>query len=457
MNVNAQRVYARTLLLLTPRLVAVPLVVMVIAGVVAAVWVRVRTAFTQRGGRAAVIAGGWHWALAASVVATGVLFLVVGGSLTESLFGALDAARELGNTRVGVRAIQPTKSLLSRMKALPGIEGLAVEVYGGPIAEVDETWASGVPPSGVFYGVDADIGGSGLSLWHQPTLAQGRDIQRDSLDEVVVGSQLAERYGLHMHDILRIRDDVFIVVGIREPRIYGMTEDYNWRADVSLEAYRRIAGGSFALDTIALFVPSAEREEDRQGFLQNLAGRYPGVTVLSLDAQVDAVAAAYPLVTGLSAGTQQELSRRARFLYSIGLAVLVMCVTVLIGGAITGAVSLDLRERRERISLEVIMGAGEGRILSAYALDAVMWCLLAGSAGALAAEWLIAQANSWIADSGRNLPLLLPSTTVYVLALVWGAVIGVLVAIPPVLRELVVDPRRASACPNIRVHEGADA
>jgi len=454
MNVYAQRVYARTFFFLTSRLGIVALVVALVSGALAAIWVLLGGWLRQRRSQWGATGQGMHWAIVVLVVGIGTCLLIMGGAVTESLYASLDEVRQVALRRVGVRLHRPSMSVLPRLGILPGVEGLAVEAYGGAVNENEEGWGDRLPPSGVFYGVDSESGGPGMSLWHRTGLWQGRGIRRGSLDEAVVGFDLAEFHDLQVGDPLKIRGREFTVVGIRRRCVYGMPGDSNWRVDVSLEAMRRLTHQPYALDSIALFVPPVEQEDRREVFLSDLSGRVPEGIVVSSAGQLDAVAVAYPLVFPLAADQQGEMARRARFMYSLAYLVLVVLVSLVMGSAIWAAVSLYVIQQRGRTALEMILGMGAGSILSDQTLNAASWSLVGAILGGLAAWWLIRLANVWIAGSGMDLPFLLASPRLFVVAATWSAVLTIVVAFLPVLHGLRNEPLEALIRPDFQSRKG---
>ena len=455
MNVYAQRVYARTFFFLTPRLGVVALVVALVSGALAAIWVLLGGWLRQRHSQWGAAGQEMHWAVAVLVVGIGICLLIMGGSVTESLYASLDEVRQVALRRVGVRLHRPSMSVLPRLGILPGVEGLAVEAYGGAVNEDEEGWGDSFPPSGVFYGVDSESGGPGMSLWHRTGLWQGRGLRPGSLDEAVVGFDLAEFHDLQIGDALEIRGREFTVVGIRRRCVYGMPGDYNWRVDVSLEAMRRLTHQPYALDSIALFVPPVEQEERREVFLSDLAGRVPeGIVVSSSADQLDAVAVAYPLVSPLAADQQGEMARLARFMYSIAYLVLVVLVSLVMGCAIWAAVALYVIRHQERTALEVILGVNDGSILSDQTLNAASWSLVGAILGGLAAWWITRLANVWIAVSGIDLPFLLASPRLFVVAAMWSIVLTIVVAFLPVLHGLRNEPLEALVRPDFQSRKG---
>ncbi len=456
LNVYGQRVYARTFFFLTPRLVVLGLGIALAAGVTAVAWLLLWARVRRSYGQLVAVGRGVHWAIAILVVGVGTCLLITGGSVTESLYASLDEVRQIAVRRVGVKLLRSGGSVLPRLAIVPGVEGLTAEAYGGAVDEDEEGWGDSLPPSGVLYGVASDAGGPAMSLWHRTGLSQGRELRGGSQDEAVVGFDLAEYHDLHVGDVLTIRESEFVVVGIRQRCSYGMPGDFNWRVDVSLEALRRVTHKPYALDSVALSVPPVEREERRSAFLLDLARRVPEGRVVSFDAQVDGVAARYPLVTPLASDQQGEMARRARFMYSIGYLILGIFASLVMGCVLWTAVALDVNQRRERTALEMALGAGESNILSELTLSAASRSVLGALAGALAAWWLARLANAWIADSGIGLPYLLASPRLFVVGAAWSVVLAILVAFLPALQGLRDDPLRVLVRADIQVRRGVE-
>jgi len=72
----------------------------------------------------------------------------------------------------------------------------------------------------------------------------------------------------------------------------------------------------------------------------------------------------------------------------------------------------------------------------------------------LAAWWLIRLANVWIAGSGMDLPFLLASPRLFVVAATWSAVLTIVVAFLPVLHGLRNEPLEALIRPDFQSRKG---
>jgi len=456
LNAYGQSAYARTFFFLTPRTVMLGLGLGLTVGIASAVWVLVDASLPRDSGQLRRVGRGLHWGLAVLVLASGTCLLVAGGSYRESLYSSLGEVRRIAARRVGLRLLRPSTSFLSRVSILPGVEGLTVEAYGGAVNEDEDGWGDRIPPSGVVYGLASDGGGPGMSLNERSGLWKGTGVQAHNQNEAVLGFDLAAYHQLDVGDTLTVRGSQFSVVGIRERCDQGVSAECNWRIDVSLDALRRITQNPQALDSVALFVPPVDREELREAFLLDLARRVPEAQVVSLGTQMDEVAAEYPMVTCLAADLQTESAQRARLMYSIGCVILAVALSVGMAATIWSAVGLDLHWQRERVALEMALGAAEGSILSAQALSAAAWSALGALAGAVTARWLVQAANALIDQLSMDVPRLLASARLLTVAGIWTVVLTILVALPPTLRGLKDDPLRLLVRAGIPTHEGAE-
>jgi hypothetical protein len=380
----------------------------------------------------------------------------MGGSVTESLYSSLREVRELAASRVGLRLLRPSGSVLYRLTAVPGVTGLTAEAYGGAVNEDEEGWGDSPLPSGVLYGVATDVGVVGMSFSERVGLLQGTEVPAHSQDEAVISFDLAETRQLGLGDVLTVKGSKFVLVGIREKCTRGMPSDCDRRVEISLEALRRLMLDPYALDSVALVVPPADEEEARETFLVDLASRIPEAEVVGLNAQLDEVGAQYPLVTPLAREEQAEQARRARFLYSTAYVVLGAFASLGMALTIWAAVGLDVNRRKERMALEMALGAAEGNILSEQALGAASWAVLGALVGVVLAVWSAGVANAWIAASGAYLPRLVPSARLLVVSAIWTIVLATLAAVLPALQGLRDDPLRLLVRAGVPSREGVE-
>jgi hypothetical protein len=264
LGLNAYTVHhqARTLFIITPRLVGGIVLLSLLVGLAAGVWPALWTRLRQRTRSSfSILHSPFSTGLAVLGVALATPGVMLIGSLVENLYCSLGEGQRVAANRIGLAATSygggHSESLAYALRRWPGILDVAVEAYGGAVVEDEERWIDRVPPSGVFYGLCPTLGivgrtdreKFGLGVPYRVGLWQGRVFQPGSLDEAVIGYDLAARQGLKVGDTLTIRDHDFTVVGIRQ-RLSLRMNDFNLRAEVSLEALRRVLGQPNAFGTI---------------------------------------------------------------------------------------------------------------------------------------------------------------------------------------------------------------
>jgi ABC-type antimicrobial peptide transport system permease subunit len=409
LGLNVYTIYhqARTLFIVTPRLaggvILLSGLVGLAAGVWPALWARLRPCPEQsrRERTRSPISAGLA-VLGVALVIPGVMLV---GSLVESLYCSLDESQRAAADRIGLvpasSQVAYYEPLADALRRWPGILGIAVEAYGGAIVEDEERWIDRLPPSGTFYGLcpalsrspdpersgdeesveESDREDFGLGVPYRVGLWQGRDLQPESLDEVVIGYDLAVQQGLEVGDTLAIRDHDFTVVGIRQRLVYGRMDDFNLRAEVSLEALRRVLGRPYAFGTITAFIPPAEREEDRELFLAHLVERFSGTAVVTVKDRLAETARDFPGVESLVAEDSDDTSLRARLLYFGWLAGVVIPLWGLAGLGVVSSLELSLAESRQEIQLRKLFGASDGDILARWLERAAAWGGIGGLMG----------------------------------------------------------------------------
>jgi hypothetical protein len=405
LGLNAYTIHhqARTLFIVTPRLAGGVVLLSGLVGLAAGVWPALWTRL--RAFRPSALPCSWLAVLGVALVTPGVMLI---GSLVESLYCSLDEGQRVAADRI---SLEPTslevayyEPLADSLRRWPGILGIAVEAYGGAIVEDEERWIDRLPPSGIVYGFrpalsitcpepcrgieGSERGDFGLGVPYRVGLWQGRVFQPESLDEAVIGYDLAARQGLRVGDTLVIRDHDFTVVGIRQRLVYGRMNDFNLRAEVSLEALRRVLGQPYAFGTITAFIPPAEREEDRELFLARLAERFSGTAVVTVKDRLAEIARGFPGMESLIVKSSDDTLLRARLLYLGLLAGVSIPLWGLAGLGIMSGLQLSVAESREEIQLRKLFGASDGDILARWLERAAFWGGLGGLMG-VASGWLV--------------------------------------------------------------------
>jgi ABC-type antimicrobial peptide transport system permease subunit len=380
LGLNAYTVHhqARTLFIATPRLAGGVILLSGLVGLAAGVWPALWARLRQLP-RSAISAG--LSVLGVALVIPGVMLV---GSLVESLYCSLDEGQRAAADRIGLEPISSGgayyEPLAAALRRWPGILGIAVEAYGGAIVEDEERWIDRLPP-GVIYGLFSDREDFGLGVPYRVGLWQGRDFQPESLDEAVIGYDLAVQQGLEVGDTLAIRDHDFTVVGIRQRLVYGRMDDFNLRAEVSLEALRRVLGRPYAFGTITAFIPPAEREEDRELFLAHLVERFSGTAVVTVKDRLAETARDFPGVESLVTEDSDDTLLRARLLYFGWLAGVAIPLWGLAGLGVVSGLELSLAESCQEIQLRKLFGASDGDIMARWLERAAAWGGIGGLMG----------------------------------------------------------------------------
>lgn len=434
LGLNAYTVHhqARTLFIVTPRLVGGVVLLSGLIGLAAGVWPALWTRFRPQT-RSPISVG--LAVLGVALVIPGVMLV---GSLVDNLYCSLDEGQRAAANRIGVEPVssgvayyEPLAAALGRW---PGILGIAVEAYGGAVVEDEERWMDRLPPSGIFYGLLPALSGVegsdredfGLGVPYRVGLWQGRDFRPGSLDEAVIGYDLAAQRGLEVGDTLVIRDHDFTVVGIRQRLIYGRMNDFNLRAEVSLEALRRVWGWPYAFGTITAFIPLAEREEDRELFLARLVERFSGTAVVTVKDRLAEIATDFPGVESLVVESSDDTLLRVRLLYLGWLAGVAIPLCALAGLGVVSSLELSLAERRQEIQLRKLFGASDGDILARWLERAALWGGMGGLMG-MGLGWLTIEAVLHSPFSILHPPLIITSrlvVTTWVVAVLLGVIAG---------------------------------
>jgi hypothetical protein len=377
--------------------------------------------------------------LGVALVIPGVMLV---GSLVESLYCSLEEGQRVAANRIGLAATSYgggySESLAYALRRWLGILDIVVEAYGGAIVEDEERWIDRLPPSGVFYGLrpalgiaeGTDRGKFGLGVPYRVGLWQGRVFQPGSLDEAVVGYDLAARQGLKVGDTLSIRDHDFTVVGIRQRLTYGRMKDFNLRAEVSLEALRRVLGQPNAFGTITAFIPPAEREEDRELFLARLVDRFSLTGVVMAKDRLAEIARGFPMMESLIVEDSDDTLLRARLLY-FGL--LAGVSIPLLGLAVLGMMSgleLSLAKSRQEIQVRKLFGASDGDILARWLERAAFWGGVGGLIG-MGAGWLSIEVVNLYTLTSQNPLTLIVTPRLVVTTVVVAVLLGVIAGLGP--------------------------
>jgi hypothetical protein len=215
-------------------------------------------------------------------------------------------------------------------------------------------------------------------------------------------------------------------------------DDFNLRAEVSLEALRRVLGQPHAFGTITAFIPPAEREEDRGLFLARLVDRFSLTWVITVKDRLAEIARGFPVMESLIVEDSDDTLLRARLLY-FGL--LAGVSIPLLGLAVLGMIStleLSLAKNRQEIQLRKLFGASDGDILVRWLERAAVWGGIGGLLG-MGAGWLSVEMVFHSPFSIFHAPLIVTPRLV-VMTVVVAVLLGVIAGLGPAWQAARLSP-----------------
>ena len=419
------------LFLITPRLAVGAIVFTVLMGVVAGVYpawqaARLNPVIALRGGDGSGYARNMILRLINRVrrstrtiltvggIAIGVFALVVLGSLSEYLNGFMDDALAGGENKVAIEAEAgvpfgySTARVVSR---IPGVREVIITGSGGSIEEED-TQGTG----GRFFGIDSPSGEYGLEMPMKAEFAQGRNLTPGSLDEVVVGADLAEKHDLRLGDTFTIRERDFTVVGIwkRFPRDLS---GFNSVAYISHDALGLVLKESAPISLMTVVLEPGADVHEVAGAIET---ELPGITATTASEIDEQIRPAFNILVGVMAG-----------LFSI--AVFVGSVSVI------NTMVIAVHERTREIGLKKALGAADTDILAEVLAYAGRLGGLGGIVGVVAA-WPVVLIINFYARTAGGFTILDLTPRLVVGAVVFSVMLGVISGLLPAWRAARLDP-----------------
>lgn len=355
-------------------------------------------------------------------VAVGIFALTVIGSLSEYLNGAMEAIETGSADSIAVFPGDPsTPYNATTRRVIERTEGVRSIVIGGWGGSIEEE-AEGDVQSETFYGIDSptgelDLGGSPFTdvrLW------KGRFLSPGSLDETVVGFDLAERRGLDVGSTLTIRDRDFTVVGIYERLPYAslVQPNTNTRAYVSMDARASLLGWPQGVggSITALVVP----DQDPQVVAERIKEQLPGIETF----------------------TVTEATQQIRQAFTIFILILSASgvLAIVVGGlSVINTMVMAVSERTREIGLKKAVGAGDPDILAEIVVDAGVVGGLGGLTG-LAFGWSTTQLINAVTTHLENLHVLQVTPRLAVGAIIFTILLGMCAGLYPAWRASRLDP-----------------
>jgi putative ABC transport system permease protein len=419
------------LFLITPRLAIGAIVFTVLMGVVAGVYpawqaARLDPVVALRGGTGIRYARNiilrlinrvrrsTRTILTVGGIAIGVFSLVVLGSLSEYLNGFMDDALAGSKGKVAIEAEEGVPfgySTARVVRRIPGVQEVIISGSGGSIEEED---TQGV--GGRFFGIDSPSGEYGLEMPMRVEFAQGRNLAQGSLDEVVVGADLAEKYDLRLGDTFTIRERDFTVVGIwkRFPRDIS---EFNSVAYISLDALGLVLKEPAPISLMTVVVK-------------------PGTSISEV---AEAIETELP---GISTTTASEIDEQIRPAFNILIGVMagLFSIAVFVGSvSVVNTMIIAVTERTREIGLKKALGAADTDILAEVLAYAGRLGGFGGVLGVVAA-WPVVILINLYAQTAGGFTILDLTPRLAVGAVVFSVLLGMVSGLIPAWRAARLDP-----------------
>lgn len=426
------------LFLVTPRLAVGAIVFTVLMGVCAGLYpawqaARLDPVVALRGGGGAVYAPrglprliylvrrNARSILTVGGIAIGIFALVALGSLAEYLNSFMDSLAE--STR-GKVLLQPEntdvpfgRSTADLIRRMPGVYDVVLSSGSSTIKEEESLFSL---QSEVFYGIEGPPGEYGFNIPVNVGLAEGRHLQPGSLNEVVVGAELARKHKLKVGDIFTIRDRDFTVVGIWERVPYDMLSSFNLRAYVSLEAMAAALKQQPSVTSITALVAPGYDTESLAGAIE---AEFPGIRTETGEAAAAEIRRYFIILIAVMAG--------------------ILSIAVFVGGvSVINTMVITVSERTQEIGLKKALGAADGDILAEVLADAGKLGGMGGVVGVLMAWPLVLLVNFFtLRSTGSTILEMTPRLVIG--SVIFCTFLGMVAGLLPAWRAARLDPVEA--------------
>jgi ABC-type antimicrobial peptide transport system permease subunit len=377
--------------------------------------------------------------LTAAGIAIGVAALVLLGALSEKvsrlmLGGRVFASGQISVSGGGSRAVADlTRSGLisgEQLRALENVAGVraVAPIVMFPVAEAPGGLPFSLAP--VVFGIDMTL--LAFNTQVAPLVVRAGQLIPDAARaEVVVGSQVAQTYGLHVGSTLSIRDRPFAVVGVLETTFTG-PDSFVFMA----------------------FPQATQLLVDTEPLVRRMVN-VPGSTVLpiataaavfwhpgedpeALTARIRAEVSDVSLISPAEVATQ--IDRSLFFLNAVilgsGLAALLVSSLAVASAMFTAVV-----ERRREIGLRRVVGATRRQVLTQFVVEAALLGLAGGALGVLGGTLAVSALNDVTARLGA--PVFLVTPRLLVAAIVAPIVLAMLAGLWPAWRAARLAPTEA--------------
>lgn len=367
--------------------------------------------------------------LTAGGIAIGVAALVLLGGLSERTSRLVEGGRDFGAGQITVsgaggdigtgmsRGALVAGEQLEGVRQVPGVAEVAPIVMF-PVSDSPTSMPFTLAP--LVFGVDAALL-TRNSRSSPPRIRVGQFIPADG-NEVVIGSQVAKRFGADVGSTISVRGHEFRVVGVLEPTLTGpdsfVMMPFATAERLLLDSepvLRRLAlvPGTAVLPIATAAAVFWTEGEDPEAVAQRIREHVPGLSVVS------------------PAQAEEQLNRTLAFLRGVidggGLVALLVASLAVANTTFTAMV-----ERRREIGLWRVVGATRAQIVGRLVLEAVLLGV-AGSLLGLVAGGILTHALNIITERVGASVFLITPRLVAAAALLPPA-LAALAALPPVLR-----------------------
>jgi len=351
-------------------------------------------------------------------IAVGIFALVVLGSLAEYLNAFLNESLTGSQHKIAVRRgdgdVPFGRSTARIVDRVSGVQAVVLSTWGGPLDEEQSEFEAVEQ----LYGIESPTGEYGYWVPMDVEFAAGRNLRPRSLNEVVVGADLAEKYDLRVGGRFTIRDRDFTVVGIWKRNPYSTFDTgINSRAYVTLDALAAVLG-----------------ESESIGMMSALAapGHDPGEVARAIEAELP----------GIETRTMQEQVEEIRRVLTILIAVMVglLSIAVFVGSvSVVNTMVIAVRERTGEIGLKKAVGAEDVDILAEVLIDAGRLGGIGGAVGVLAAWPVVAGINLYAQNSG-GFKIMTLTPRLAAAAIVFSMLLGMVSGLLPAWRAARLNP-----------------
>ena len=244
---------------------------------------------------------------------------------------------------------------------------------------------------------------------------------------VVLGADLARKFGKRPGDTVEMRGVEFEVVGVLEPTLTAP----DTTAAVPLKAAQEI----LAEDVPILTAMGLGAD---QLVTEVIVYPDPGVDTETLASAIEDSVEQVRAVTGADFDEQITSATAIFNAIVIGIAL----ISLVVGGlSVINTMAMSVAERTREIGIKRSIGASRGRIMREIVIEAASIGLIGGALGLALGAIVVYAANEFGRSSGNVLFQLTPQTAV--VALVFATVLGALAGLVPAWNAARLDPVQA--------------